>query len=164
MWLLVGSCSIVCVICDIVNIFRECPICLSSRKGYKKTKRSAQKTFHGRDDMRGRRPFGRRHGGPFGRRHRRPFGRRHGIRQIDDQPDPGHMTIPLTMANDRSSATVQGILGGRRAAQRLHELGILPGATVLIVRSGISGPVLVEVNGCRLALGNGMARRVMITV
>ncbi len=46
---------------------------------------------------------------------------------------------------------------------RLSRLGIVPGAEVTVVsRAPVGGPVLVEVNGARVALGRGVARKVVV--
>lgn len=46
---------------------------------------------------------------------------------------------------------------------RLARLGIVPGAEVVVVsRAPVGGPVLVEVNGARVALGRGVARKVVV--
>ncbi|HEU68160.1 MAG TPA: ferrous iron transport protein A [Candidatus Acetothermia bacterium] len=55
------------------------------------------------------------------------------------------------------------IHGGRGPALRLRRLGLRPGALVRIVAAGgWGGPVLVEVDGCRVALGRGLARRILV--
>jgi len=46
---------------------------------------------------------------------------------------------------------------------RLSRLGIVPGVEVKVVsRAPVGGPVLVEVNGARVALGRGVARKVVV--
>jgi len=48
-------------------------------------------------------------------------------------------------------------------ALRLARLGVRPGAVVRLVSSGpFSGPLLVEVEGLRVALGRGVARRILV--
>jgi len=48
-------------------------------------------------------------------------------------------------------------------ALRLARLGVRPGAVVRLVSSGpLRGPLLVEVEGMRVALGRGVARRILV--
>ncbi len=55
------------------------------------------------------------------------------------------------------------IHGGRGQALRLRRLGLRPGALVRIVAAGgWGGPVLVEVDGCRVAVGRGLARHILV--
>ncbi|TXT55257.1 MAG: hypothetical protein BAJATHORv1_40167 [Candidatus Thorarchaeota archaeon] len=85
---------------------------------------------------------GRRH--PF-RHHRRKrgFGRRHGR----EEPCP-HKSI--TDQEDR------------QIMQRLLDLGLTKGCSFEVVHGGTSGPVLVEVRGTRIALGQKLARRLLV--
>ena len=53
------------------------------------------------------------------------------------------------------------IQGGRGLNRRLAEMGILVGTELVLVRTG-GGPVVVEARGTRLAMGHGMAQRVMV--
>lgn len=61
------------------------------------------------------------------------------------------------------TARVTHIRGGRGLALRLARLGVRPGVVVRLVSSGpFSGPLLVEVEGLRVALGRGVARRILV--
>ncbi len=58
---------------------------------------------------------------------------------------------------------VSDIRGGREVRSRLATLGLLPGVVLqVVVRGPLGGPVLVEVDGTRLALGRGLARQVLV--
>jgi len=60
-------------------------------------------------------------------------------------------------------ATVLAIRGGFGMARNLRRMGVHPGDTVRVVGSGaFRGPILIEVHGCRLALGRGVARRIEV--
>ncbi|MHB9301533.1 FeoA family protein [Thermofilum pendens] len=48
--------------------------------------------------------------------------------------------------------------------RRLAELGFTKGARVRVLHSSPPGPVLVMVKGSRIALGRGVAMRVMISL
>ncbi len=55
-----------------------------------------------------------------------------------------------------------GIDAGRGLGARLAAMGLVPGVEVLVVRNRGAGPAVVEVKGARLALGRGMARRILV--
>lgn len=58
---------------------------------------------------------------------------------------------------------VIAVRGGRGLVMRLSHLGILPGAVVrAVAQAPLHGPLLVEVNGAQVALGRGVARRVLV--
>jgi Fe2+ transport system protein FeoA len=70
-----------------------------------------------------------------------------------------------TLGNSRSGEEVEitRTRGGRRFQRRIRDLGLLPGAKVLIIQNEFPGPLIVSVNdGNRLALGKGMARHIMV--
>ena len=54
---------------------------------------------------------------------------------------------------------------GARCAKRLSDLGLTPGTKVTVVKSApFSGPLEVCVRGSRLAIGRGMASRILVDV
>jgi len=60
---------------------------------------------------------------------------------------------------------VVGISGGHGLLRRLEALGIRPGKKVAKISSMLlRGPVVVRVDGTQLAIGFGMASRVMVEV
>jgi Fe2+ transport system protein FeoA len=61
--------------------------------------------------------------------------------------------------------------GGRRAGRgwgfrkRLEDMGLTPGTKVTVVKSApFNGPLEVYVRGSRLAIGRGMAERILVEV
>jgi ferrous iron transport protein A len=71
------------------------------------------------------------------------------------------MTLDGLQAGDR--ARVVEVRGGRGLQRRLAYMGIHPGDVVSMTQSGVfRGPLLIEVHGCRIALGRGVARRVFV--
>ncbi len=52
---------------------------------------------------------------------------------------------------------------GRGPYRRLLELGVYPGATLRVVSNSL-GPVIVEKNGARLAIGRRHASRILVEV
>jgi len=71
----------------------------------------------------------------------------------------------LTLAEMKTGQTgvVVGVLGGRGLIQRLDALGIRPGKKVTKLSSTLfRGPVTLRVNNSRLAVGFGMARKIIV--
>ena len=49
--------------------------------------------------------------------------------------------------------------------KRLEDMGLTPGTKVIVVRSApFSGPLEIHVRGSRLAIGRGMAQRILVEV
>lgn len=72
--------------------------------------------------------------------------------------------LPLYMTPEGSTVRVVRILGGRGLVRRLHEFGILPGTILYVVKTIRPGPAIVEFKGSRLALGYGIAMRILVEV
>lgn len=70
--------------------------------------------------------------------------------------------VPLIALLPGEEAWVVGFRGGRGLSQRLAELGLTPGEPVRVLSAGRGGPVLVEIRGSRIALGRGMAAKVLV--
>jgi ferrous iron transport protein A len=73
----------------------------------------------------------------------------------------------LTLAEMRTgqTGTVVGVLGGRGLIQRLDALGIRPGRKVTKVNSTLfRGPIMLRVNSTQVAVGFGMARKIVVEV
>jgi len=90
--------------------------------------------------------------------------------------------MPLAYARDGALVRVTGIKAGKGLCRRLHELGIIEGKLLRVVKSQGPGPVIIEVvsgsspNACgrhsspfncgvvggRLLLGFGVAKKVMV--
>lgn len=80
------------------------------------------------------------------------------------QPEINHAkSFPLTMAGEGERVRIQSLQGGKGLAMRLTELGLNQGAEVRILqRQG--GGLLVARGETRIALGGGMAARILVTV
>lgn len=73
------------------------------------------------------------------------------------------MDIQLLQLSTGKAALIKQIDGGYGLKRRLTSLGIMAGQTVRRVGSGpFNGPVVVEVNRARVAIGKGMAMQVVV--
>jgi Fe2+ transport system protein FeoA len=71
----------------------------------------------------------------------------------------------LTELEDGQTGTIVSVMGGKILTKRLADLGITSGTVVKVIRRTLfSGPIQVEVTGSRLALGNGLASKIMVEV
>ncbi len=59
-------------------------------------------------------------------------------------------------------ARVLGVTGGHAMHARLAGLGLVAGARIEIHRNDASGPVILAYRNARIALGRGVAERVMV--
>jgi ferrous iron transport protein A len=76
-----------------------------------------------------------------------------------------HQEGQLTLAEMRTgqTGTVVGVLGGPGFIRRLDALGIRPGKKVTKLSSTLfRGPVTLRVNNSRVAVGFGMARKIIV--
>lgn len=70
--------------------------------------------------------------------------------------------IPLAMLSEGDEGKVREIRGGRGLIRRLSELGFIGGERVRILHSHSSGPILVEIKDSRIAIGRGVAMKIII--
>ena len=77
------------------------------------------------------------------------------------------MDLPLAMLPIGAKGKITGIRGGRRMARRLSDMGFIQDVEVTIVHShashnpGHGGPLVVDVKDSRIALGRGVAMKIM---
>lgn len=69
----------------------------------------------------------------------------------------------LASLKPNDKGTVKEITSCGHACKRLYELGLNRGAKIKVVKNDI-GPVILELSGNKLALGRGLAQRVIIEV
>lgn len=72
--------------------------------------------------------------------------------------------LPLAMINPSEEVTVAEIRGGRGLVQRLADMGLTPGTKLKVINSQMPGPILIDLRGSRLALGHGVALKVMVEI
>lgn len=83
------------------------------------------------------------------------------------------MKVPLTELKEGESGVITSIEAGFGhgkhhgcgAQKRLVDMGLTPGTKVTILRSApLDGPIEISVRGYKLALGKGIAKRVLVEV
>jgi ferrous iron transport protein A len=73
------------------------------------------------------------------------------------------MSTTLDQILENSKAKVIDIRGGPGIRQRLSQMGIHPGDEIKILRYGVlRGPILIEVHGSQVALGRGIASKIVV--
>ena len=70
--------------------------------------------------------------------------------------------IPLAFLQEGEEGEVVGFSGGRGMVQRLSDMGFTPSEKVKVLTSSSPGPVLVDVKGSRIALGRGIAMKIIV--
>jgi Fe2+ transport system protein FeoA len=70
--------------------------------------------------------------------------------------------MPLAMVAPQESVTVVNVRAGRGLTQRLADMGLTPGASLKKVSDFTSGPLIIELRGSRVALGHGVAQKIMV--
>jgi len=73
----------------------------------------------------------------------------------------------LTLAEMRTgqTGTVVGVMGGHGLIRRLDALGIRPGRKVTKLSSTLfRGPIILRVDNTQVAVGFGMARKIIVEV
>ena len=71
--------------------------------------------------------------------------------------------MPLSMVQSGESVQVVNIRAGWGLQRRLADMGLTPGVRVKVINSGGRGPVVLDIRGSRLALGHGIAHKIMVT-
>ena len=77
---------------------------------------------------------------------------------------PHGRVMPLALLPDGSKGVVRMVVGGFGMRRRLRELGFTEGEEVRVLKGGGPGPVVVLIRGSRIALGRGVAMKVLVEV
>ena len=76
---------------------------------------------------------------------------------------PDEKQLPLTRMPQGQSGTVVQIQGGHGLVNRLSAMGVRPGKKITKVSSMLMrGPVTIQVDRFQVAIGFGMARRIIV--
>lgn len=69
----------------------------------------------------------------------------------------------LASLKEGEVGVINSIVSGWQAAKRLADLGLTAGTQIKIIRKApISGPIQIEVKGSKLALGKGIASKILV--
>ncbi len=71
-------------------------------------------------------------------------------------------SIPLPFAGTGRKLVVAEITGGCGVTRRLSDMGMVVGSQVMIVGGSYPGPLIIDVRGSRLALGCGIAHKIIV--
>ncbi|MBN2329414.1 MAG: ferrous iron transport protein A [Candidatus Omnitrophica bacterium] len=69
--------------------------------------------------------------------------------------------IPLSLVETGRSVRLAFINGGRELRSRLADMGLVPGMELRVIRN-TGGPFIIAVKNSRLALGRGMAQKILV--
>jgi len=75
---------------------------------------------------------------------------------------PARRQASLADVETGAPVRIIAIQGGRGLVGRLCSMGLVPGTEVQVVGGRRGGPVIVGLRGCRIAIGCGMAHKVMV--
>lgn len=71
--------------------------------------------------------------------------------------------VPLTKLKKQLKAQIIEVKAGRQASHRLSALGLRPGIQLVKLSNfALKGPVTVKVGSSTIALGHGMAEKVIV--
>ena len=71
--------------------------------------------------------------------------------------------MPLSMASPDETVKVVAVRAGWGLQRRLADMGLTLGVKVRVINSQRTGPVVIDIRGSRLALGQGVAHKIMVT-
>jgi ferrous iron transport protein A len=57
---------------------------------------------------------------------------------------------------------VSRVLGGRGLIRRMMDMGLRPGTEIEIISASKTGPVVIRLEGQRLGIGFGMAKKIFV--
>ncbi|HFQ15677.1 MAG TPA: ferrous iron transport protein A [Rhodobacteraceae bacterium] len=72
--------------------------------------------------------------------------------------------LPLALAGEGEHVRIHGLKGGKGLTRRLMDLGLALGSEVRIIQRRPGGAMIVARGNLRVALGAGMAQKVMVTI
>ncbi len=70
--------------------------------------------------------------------------------------------VPLGLLQLGDLAEVVEILSGNQSVTRIEDMGFRVGKTVEVLNNKGRGPLLIKVDESRLALGRGLAMKIMV--
>ena len=71
--------------------------------------------------------------------------------------------IPLSEAEIGRDVKLVTIDAGRELTSRLVAMGLVPNSVITVVGVGRPGPFTINVKGSKVAIGRGMAQKIMVS-
>jgi ferrous iron transport protein A len=71
--------------------------------------------------------------------------------------------MPLSMLGSGEEAQLVDVRGGHGIRRRLSAMGLNPGMRVTVVQNAMRGPIILGVLDSRVALGRGMAHKILVS-
>lgn len=71
-------------------------------------------------------------------------------------------SLPLTEIKNGTRIRVAALRGGRDFQERVSSMGLYVGCEAEILINGAEGRMIIAVNDTRIALGHGMAQKIMV--
>lgn len=71
--------------------------------------------------------------------------------------------IPLSLLSRGEKGTVYSITGGQNMSKRLQEMGLNKGVELEVIKNDL-GPVIVCREGAKIALGRGLAQKILLSI
>ena len=68
---------------------------------------------------------------------------------------------PLIHLKPGTQGSIHHIHAGGFATKRLYEMGLYPGTKLVMVKNDV-GPVILSLAGNRIALGRGLAQKILV--
>ena len=70
--------------------------------------------------------------------------------------------IVLAEIKSGKNVVVHSVRGGHAAERRLVEMGLIPGELIKVLNNPGFGPVYILVKGSKIALGQGLANKILV--
>lgn len=74
----------------------------------------------------------------------------------------GKNVLPLGFLQNGRTGIVKDLNGGHGIRHRLTEMGLVHDTKIRMIKNDLNGPLIISLGEGRLALGRGMATRIMI--
>jgi len=68
----------------------------------------------------------------------------------------------LIRVDPGKEVTLLDIEGGRGVRSKLYSMGLVPGVKLTVLNRNGTGPIMIAVKDSRLAIGLGMARKIIV--
>ncbi len=68
----------------------------------------------------------------------------------------------LSSVKPGNEVTILDINGGRGIRSRLYSMGLVPGTKLTVLNGNTNGPVMISIRDSRLAIGHGMAQKIIV--